>query len=285
MAVVVTAPPAPEPVTWVIPSQLVPVQAGAVQVTSADSGHAAEAGNNGLQFAKSSADSARSREAAYGFGGDWARAAEAASVHATLSKADTGHGTEAGSAAPASGTSPHSADTVLAVESAFYARSGSDSPHGTEAAHMAVSGHDAVSGADRPLNSWPDGADAGKAAGRPHSAGLNPGADTARAAESVKPFPFSSADAASAADAVHEIGIWTYLPVNVRLLVPYRHDPVRAARLEEAVRRLEAAGGWARVERRVRSAEVSRAAEKADSRPGLYAEPGTRYLKMFFLPG
>ena len=39
-----------------------------------------------------------------------------------------------------------------------------------------------------------------------------------RAAEGWKPFRFALADTASGADVAHPLGIWTYLPVNVRLL-------------------------------------------------------------------
>lgn len=43
-------------------------------------------------------------------------------------------------------------------------------------------------------------------------------ADSGTALEKVKPFRFSLGDFAAALEVLHETGIWTYLPVNVRLL-------------------------------------------------------------------
>ena len=49
--------------------------------------------------------------------------------------------------------------------------------------------------------------------------GFPAGSDTFRGTEAHGSFSFSHADSGSAADVVHEIGIWTFIPVGVRLLL------------------------------------------------------------------
>jgi hypothetical protein len=162
----------------------------------------------------------------------------------------------------AGSTTPHSAEVVRGVESAFYARSGAEAGQGAEGAQMLVSGTDSCHAADRAAKAWPSAADAVVAADVPLKAW--PGsADTSHGADAALPARFTSPDTGHAADAVHETGIWTFVPAGVRLLVPYRHDRVRAARLDEAAMRLAERGGWARVTRLVRSADAARCQERA----------------------
>jgi hypothetical protein len=162
----------------------------------------------------------------------------------------------------AGSTTPHSADRVQAVESAFYAHSGADAGQAAEDAQMAVSGLDSCHAADRAARAWPSAADACTAAERALTAWPR-GADTGHGTDAVPPQERDGADTGHAAEALHATGIWTYTAAGVRLLVPYRHDPVRAQKLEQAAMRLAERGGWVRVTRRVHSADGARCAERA----------------------
>jgi hypothetical protein len=205
-----------------------------VAVSSADSGPALEHGS--VPGTPHGTDSAHGLEAgsvhAAAGGADAGHGAEGSSVHAALAAPDAGHGTEAGSVhaalssadsghAAESGSTGHTvlgADAVLAVESAFYYRSSADTAHAAEGALLRVHASDAASPADRPLNAWPSAHDVtGKTAERGWQSGPLASADAGHAAEAVRPFPFAGADSAFAAEVLHEMGIWTYIPVNVRL--------------------------------------------------------------------
>jgi hypothetical protein len=169
------------------------------RVTGTDSAHAAESGSSSARVP----------------GSDSGHAAEAASIHVTLASSDSAHAAEFGS----TGHTVRGADTVLAVESAFYYITGADSGHAAEGFAVRASSPDRAAAADRPLNSWPSAHDAAqKAAERAWWSGPLAAADGGHAAEGWKPFPFSSSDSGHAVEVLHEMGIWTYIPVNVRLL-------------------------------------------------------------------
>jgi len=180
-----------------------------------------------------------------------------------------GTGTAPQASVSASGTSPYSADTAQAAESAFYNHAGADAGTAAEGARLAVRSTDSAFGRDAPLSAWPSARDAATAADKAASA-WPAGADTGHAAEAVKPFPASSADTGHAAEAVHAVGVWTYVPASVHLLAPapHRHDPVRAGRLDEAVRRLAERGNWASLTRLVRSTDRAASAESATAGEG-----------------
>ena len=161
------------------------------------------------------------------------------------------------------GTTPHGADSAQAVEAAFYGRGpAADAGHAAEGAQVTLSVTDSVRAADRAASAWPHGSDACQAADSPVSAWPH-GADAGHAAEGASPVQAGAADTGHGTDAVHEMGIWTYLPVAVRLLLPepYRHDPAAAKRLDESVRRLAERGGWAAVTLRVASADRAAAVD------------------------
>jgi hypothetical protein len=244
-------------------------------ITSADYAFAWEAGYGGdgcraresasVQAAASGADSGHGAEAGSvpgtPSGPDSGHAAEGGSVHVMLAGADSGHAAETGSAG--TGTVPHSADSAHGTESAFYYRGNAEAGNAAEGFRVAVSGVEAASAADVPMRAWPGSRDAARAGDAPLRAW--PGsADAGHGTEAARPFPAASADSAHGADAAHETGVWTYTQTGVRLLLPppYRHDRTAAARVEAAAARLAGRVPWARVRRRVRSADSSHSAEQ-----------------------
>jgi hypothetical protein len=291
-------------------------EAASVQAAagSADTGHAAEAGalrGGAAPVIRAPARPPLPRPAPAGqvvpvlaaqagaASADAGHGAEAASLHVTLSGADTAHAAEAASSPGGANVSGH--DAAQAAESAFYYHSGADSASGAEGAAVRASGADSAHAAEFPARAWPSSADAAKAAERGWQSGPLASADTAHAAEAVRPFPVSRADSVHCVEVLHEMGIWTFLPVNVRLEgrfwlvtgrdardrevvlleaerldaavlrlaqrlllpVPYRHDAQAAGRLDDAVRRMAEQGGWVHLTRRLRSADAARSAEHA----------------------
>jgi hypothetical protein len=234
----------------------------AVRVSRADAGHGLE--GSGSSSAPASADSAH--------------AAESGTVHAALPSADSAHAAEHGVSSGGQ-QSVSSADSGLAVESAFYYHASADAGSAAEGGtpSIRVTGKDRGFSAEAPLSAWPSRADAARTADRPASA-WPAGDDVARAAEGWKPFRFSLADSAHVTEVLHEMGIWTYVPVNVRLLgklwrvtgTDERGAEVvilEADRLTGDV--LEFAGrvSWSRVTTRVRSGDSAVAAERVTREP------------------
>lgn len=186
---------------------------------SADAGTAAEGSGVGGQVPAADAGHAVEAPRVQGLvpGADAVRGAEAASVHATLSGADVAAAAEHGQSSGGI-TDVSSADHGLATESAFYYFASGDAASAAEGAVpvIKVAGKDTGRPADAPQNAWPAAKDAAKAADRPASA-WPAGDDTGRAGEAVKPFRFALSDFGHGLEVLHEMGIWTYVPVNVRL--------------------------------------------------------------------
>ena len=116
------------------------------------------------------------------------------------------------------GAEPAGADAVRVTESAFYYIAGPPDTCRTVEGTLPVSvgSADSASVASTPLSAWLSGGDAASAADAPARA-WQAGDDTSRAVDGYKPFRFALADPAVAAEVMHEMGIWTYIPVGVRL--------------------------------------------------------------------
>ena len=78
-------------------------------------------------------------------------------------------------------------------------------------------GKDSSRAAALPASAWRVSSERGKAAERAGWDGPLGSADVVHGADRVKPFRFTRSDAAVTLEVLHEMGIWTYLPVNVRL--------------------------------------------------------------------
>jgi hypothetical protein len=164
---------------------------------------------------------------------------------------------------------------VHAVESAFYyiLATGDAASAAEGGATVRVRSADAVHAADVPASAWPVSHDAVRATDRAASA-WPAGDDTVRAAEGWLPFRFTLADSAPVTDATYEMGIWTYVPVNLRLeghlwrITGIAEDGsevtvLEAERLSGAVLELAQRVSWSRVVARVTSADSASAAENA----------------------
>ena len=127
--------------------------------------------------------------------------------------------------------------------------------------------------AEAPLSAWPSRADSAKAADRAAAPG-RPGTTRPGPAEGWKPFRFALADSAVMLEVLHEMGIWTYIPVNLQLLGTFwritgtdeRGNEVtvlEGERLSGAVLALAERISWSRVTVRVTSADHCRAAESS----------------------
>ena len=126
---------------------------------------------------------------------------------------------------------------------------------------------------DVPASAWPVSHDPARAVDAPASA-WPAGEDTARATEAWKPFRFALADSVTGLEVMHEMGIWTYVPVNLRLEGRFwritgmdAHGAevtvLEGERLSGAVLKLAERVSWSRVVVRVTSADSAAAAENA----------------------
>lgn len=203
-------------------------------------------------------------------------AAGAATATAIVTQRVTGTAAGAGLvSAQSGGTVISSADSVHAVESAFYyiLATGDVASAAEGGAVVRVRSADTVHAVDVPASAWPVSHDVSRAADRAASA-WPAGEDTARAAEGSKPFRFALADSVTGLEVMHEMGIWTYVPVNLRLEGRFWRitgtdaqgaevTVLEGERLSGAVLKLAERISWSRVVVRVSSADSASAAENA----------------------
>jgi hypothetical protein len=253
------------------------LEGGLILVASADSGHGLEGGYLGVSAGDTPNAQESQKITAGVLAGDSAIGSEAGKITASLAGADAGHAAEHGSS-PQGQQAVSSADHSAVTESVFYYILSSDAASAADLPHrLGVRSSEFPVTADIPRNSWPASRDPARAADRAASAWLA-GDDTARAAEGHRPFRFALADSAHGLEVLHEMGIWTYIPVNVRLSGKFwritgtdEHGNevtvLEGERLTGQALELAERVSWSRVVRRVSSGDSASAGEAVAREP------------------